>query len=166
MVNVVKSFQSQKITGFLPEGHTDFILAVLGEQLGFLGVASVVTLFLVILIRGLKIASEAREDFGRYLAFGITLLICMQAAINMLVSVALIPTKGLTLPFVSYGGSSLLTCCISVGILLNISRDIALSRAAPFVPSPPTTDTPAKPKRKRRRRKVSTKQLPLEEVIG
>lgn len=116
-------FGGQTLTGYLPEGHTDFILAVLAEQLGFVGVLVVITLFGLLVSRGIATAVNARDDFGRFLAFGITLLLGLQAVINMLVAVALIPTKGLTLPFVSYGGSSMLVCCFSVGILMSISRD-------------------------------------------
>jgi cell division protein FtsW len=116
-------FGGQTLTGYLPEGHTDFILSVLAEQLGFVGVLVVITLFGLLISRGIATALAARDDFGRFLAFGITLLVGLQAMINMLVAVALIPTKGLTLPFVSYGGSSMLVCCFSVGILLAIGRD-------------------------------------------
>lgn len=159
-------FGGQTITGYLPEGHTDFILAVLGEQLGLIGVASVIVLFGVVLVRGIRIATTARDDFGRFLAFGVTLLIVMQAVINMLVATALIPTKGLTLPFVSYGGSSMLTCCLAMGILLSISRDVSLGQVAPFVPKAPIGGD-LKPKRRRsRRRKKTPRQLPLGEVIG
>ena len=159
-------FGGQTITGFLPEGHTDFILSVMGEQLGLIGVTSIIVLFAFVLMRGIRIATNARDDFGRFLAFGITLLIIMQAVINMMVATALIPTKGLTLPFVSYGGSSMLTCCLGIGILLSISRDISIGKMSNFgVPVP--DETQAKPKRKRsRRRKKTPRQLPLEEVIG
>ncbi len=116
-------FGGQTLTGYLPEGHTDFILSVLAEQLGFVGVLVVITLFGLLVSRGLSTAVNARDDFGRFLAFGITLLLGLQAVINMLVAVALIPTKGLTLPFVSYGGSSMLVSCFAVGILLSVSRD-------------------------------------------
>ncbi len=126
-------FGGQTLTGYLPEGHTDFILAVLAEQMGLVGVLVVVTLFGAILVRGLMTALAARDDFGRFLAFGITLLLGMQAVINMLVAVALIPTKGLTLPFVSYGGSSMLVSCLAVGILLNVGRDVRVGRVAPLL---------------------------------
>ena len=159
-------FGGQTITGYLPEGHTDFILSVLGEQLGLIGVTGVIVLFGVVLVRGIRIATHARDDFGRFLAFGVTLLLVMQAVINMLVATALIPTKGLTLPFVSYGGSSMLTCCLAVGILLSISRDVSLGQVAPFVPKAPV-GADAKPKRRRsRRRKKTPRQLPLGEVTG
>lgn len=127
-------YGGQTLTGYLPEGHTDFILSVLAEQMGLLGVLLVVCLFGTFLVRGTAIALKARDDFGRYLAFGITLLITLQAVINMLVAVAMIPTKGLTLPFVSYGGSSMLTSCLALGILLNISRDVNVGHFERLVP--------------------------------
>lgn len=126
-------YGGQTLTGYLPEGHTDFILAVLAEQLGFAGVAVVVVLFAMLLVRGISTALHARDDFGRFLAFGLTLLLGMQAVINMLVATALVPTKGLTLPFVSYGGSSLLVCCLAAGMLLNIQRDVRRARLEPLV---------------------------------
>lgn len=167
-------YGGQTTTGYLPEGHTDFILAVLGEQLGFIGVLAVLVLFSVLMIRGLATALAAKDDFGRFLAFGVTLLIGVQAVINMLVAVALIPTKGLTLPFVSYGGSSMLVSCLAVGILLNVSRDVRLETVRPFLreldPDPADDAGGAskkKPKRRRsRRRKKPARQLPLKEVLG
>ncbi|MFO0746466.1 MAG: putative lipid II flippase FtsW [Myxococcota bacterium] len=115
-------FGGQTLTGHLPEGETDFILSVLGEQLGSIGIMFIAFLFGLILVRGIRIATRCEDAFGRFLAFGITLLLVLEAVINMLVAVALIPTKGLTLPFVSYGGSSMLISCAAVGVLLNISR--------------------------------------------
>jgi cell division protein FtsW len=158
-------FGGQTITGFLPEGHTDFILSVMGEQLGLVGVTSIIVLFAFVLIRGLRIATHARDDFGRFLAFGVTLLIVMQAVINMMVATALIPTKGLTLPFVSYGGSSMLTCCLGIGILLSISRDISLGQVASFGPPASSEANTQSKKRRTRRRKKTPRQLPLEEVL-
>src|SRR5512147_157724 len=108
---------------FLPEAHTDFVLALVGEELGLAGTATVILLFALFAIRGFQVAARARMPFGRYLGMGITLLIGVQALINACVVTGLVPTKGLTLPFVSYGGSSLVTCMFGVGILLNISRD-------------------------------------------
>ena len=108
---------------FLPEAHTDFVLALVGEELGLVGTAVIILLFALFAIRGFQIAARARMPFGRYLGMGITLLIGVQALINACVVTGLVPTKGLTLPFVSYGGSSLVTCMFGVGILLNISRD-------------------------------------------
>jgi cell division protein FtsW len=108
---------------FLPEAHTDFVLALVGEELGLVGTAVIILLFALFAIRGFQVAARARMPFGRYLGMGITLLIGVQALINACVVTGLLPTKGLTLPFVSYGGSSLVTCMFGVGILLNISRD-------------------------------------------
>ncbi|MDF0673788.1 MAG: putative lipid II flippase FtsW [Nitrospira sp.] len=108
---------------FLPEAHTDFVLALVGEELGFLGTGIIVLFFALFVIRGFQISTRARIPFGRYLGIGITTLIGIQALINACVVTGLLPTKGLTLPFVSYGGSSLVISLIGVGILLNISRD-------------------------------------------
>lgn len=107
---------------YLPEAHTDFIFSILGEELGLMGVAFVMVLFAIFVWRGFKIAREATSAFGALLAFGITAEIGLQAMINMGVATAVLPTKGLTLPFVSYGGSSIITLGAAVGILLNISR--------------------------------------------
>lgn len=108
---------------YLPEAHTDFIFSVLGEELGLLGVLGVIALFTFFVFRGLLIALKTRDLFGMYLAFGITCLIGIEAFFNMGVVMGLLPTKGLTLPFISYGGSSLVTNLVAVGILLNISTD-------------------------------------------
>lgn len=105
---------------YLPEAHTDFILSVIGEEFGFIGVASVVTMFAVFLACGLKIATKAKDPHARYLAFGLTFMVVVQAVINMGVVTGLLPCKGLTLPFISYGGTSLIINMIAVGILLNI----------------------------------------------
>jgi len=106
---------------YLPEAHTDFIFSVLGEELGLLGVIVTIGFFAFFCFRGFRIASMAPSLFGRYFAQGITLLIGMQAILNMAVVMGLLPTKGLVLPFVSYGGSSLLLNLLAVGVLLNIS---------------------------------------------
>jgi cell division protein FtsW len=108
---------------FLPEAHTDFVLALVGEELGLVGSLAIVLLFGLFVIKGFQIAGRARYPFGRHLAMGITMLIGMQALVNAGVVTGLLPTKGLTLPFVSYGGSSLVANLFGVGILLNISRD-------------------------------------------
>jgi cell division protein FtsW len=108
---------------FLPEAHTDFVLALIGEELGLAGTGTVILLFAIFVWRGFQIAARARMPFGRYLGMGITLLIGAQALVNAAVVTGLVPTKGLTLPFVSYGGSSLVVSLVGVGILLNISRD-------------------------------------------
>ena len=106
---------------YLPEAHTDFILAVIGEELGYVGVLVVVGLFAVLVERSVGIALNARDSFGRSVALGISVLLGVEASINMGVVTGLLPTKGLALPFVSYGGSSLLVTLFAVGILLNIS---------------------------------------------
>jgi cell division protein FtsW len=108
---------------FLPEAHTDFVLALVGEELGLVGTVTIMLLFGLFVIKGFQVAGRARHPFGRQLATGITMLIGMQALVNAGVVTGLLPTKGLTLPFVSYGGSSLVANLFGVGILLSISRD-------------------------------------------
>jgi cell division protein FtsW len=108
---------------FLPEAHTDFVLALVGEELGLVGTGAIILLFALFVVRGFQIAARARMPFGRYLGMGITLLLGIQALVNACVVTGLVPTKGLTLPFVSYGGSSLVISLLGVGILLSISRD-------------------------------------------
>ena len=108
---------------FLPEAHTDFVLALVGEELGLVGTGAIILLFALFVVRGFQIAARARMPFGRYLGIGITMLIGGQALVNAAVATGMLPTKGLTLPFVSYGGSSLVISLLAVGILLNISRD-------------------------------------------
>jgi cell division protein FtsW len=107
---------------YLPEAHTDFITAIVGEELGFLGILALCTVFLVIVSRGVKIALQAEDEYGQYIAIGISVLFGAQALINIAVAMSIFPTKGLTMPFVSYGGSSLLVCAAAMGILLSISR--------------------------------------------
>lgn len=106
---------------YLPEPHTDFIFAVLGEELGLWGVVLVLGLFMTLIWRGVRTALEARDLFGTYLALGATLIIGLQAFVNAAVVMGLLPTKGLTLPFISYGGSSLLVNFACVGILLSVA---------------------------------------------
>ncbi len=106
---------------YLPESHTDFALSILGEELGFAGVSIVIILFGILVIRGIKVALNARDLYSSYLAMGIICLIGIQAIVNMGVVMGLFPTKGLTLPFISYGGSSLILNLFCIGILLNIS---------------------------------------------
>jgi len=107
---------------YLPEPHTDFILAIIAEEIGFIGVSILLVLFSLIIIRGINIALRAPELFGTYLAMGISCMLAVQVIVNMGVVMALLPTKGLTLPFISYGGSSLIVNFIGVGILMNISK--------------------------------------------
>jgi cell division protein FtsW len=117
---------------FLPEAHTDFIFSILGEELGLLGVTFVIALYAVVLWRGVRAALGATEEFGTYLALGITALLGFHAVVNMFVAMGLLPTKGLTLPFVSYGGTSLIVMMAAAGVLLSISasRAPAGARAA------------------------------------
>jgi cell division protein FtsW len=107
---------------YLPEAHTDFIYAVVGEELGLIGASALLLGFVVILWRGLRAAFRIRDDFGRYLALGVTVIIVSQALINMSVAVGMGPTKGIPLPLVSYGGSSLLSTLALLGILMNVSE--------------------------------------------
>jgi len=108
--------------GFLPENHTDFILATIGEELGVIGIFTIIGLFALLVWRGLVIARQAEDRFGTYLAIGLSALFGLQALINMAVVLSVMPAKGITLPFVSYGGSSLLVSMASIGVLLSISR--------------------------------------------
>jgi cell division protein FtsW len=110
---------------FLPERHSDFIYAVIGEELGLIGALIVLVLFLIILWRGVRIALVSGDAFSRLLALGITLLISIQGLINMAVVTGLLPTKGIALPLVSYGGSSLVITMAALGVLLNISKEAA-----------------------------------------
>jgi len=106
---------------YLPEPHTDFIIAVIGEEWGFLGIVVVCFLFLVILVGGAKIAMALRDPFGSLLAMGIVAMIGLQGSVNMAMAVGLLPTKGMALPFLSYGGSSLLTNLTAIGVLIQLS---------------------------------------------
>jgi len=102
----------------------DFIFSVIGEELGFIGVIVIAAMFMLLVLRGLRTALNAPNEFSSLLAFGITLLIGMQAFANMAVVLGMVPTKGLALPFISYGGTSLVTNLAAVGILLNVSRHL------------------------------------------
>lgn len=106
---------------FLPQSYDDFVFSIVGEEYGFWGVSIVIILFAIFVFRGLKLSKSLPDDFGRYLAFGITIIIGMNAVINMMVATGIIPTTGQTLPFISYGGTSIIFNSIAVGILLNIS---------------------------------------------
>lgn len=117
--------KSKQKLSFLPESHTDFIFSLVGEELGFIGALIIVGLFLALFFRGILIANraEASDDrFVYYLASGLSMMIALQALINFFVVTGLAPTKGLPLPFISYGGSSLLVNLVAIGILLNLSR--------------------------------------------
>ena len=107
---------------YLPEPQTDFIFSIISEELGFAGVLIVATLFVTIIKRGLNISLNQEDNFAKYLAFGISFSLAFQTILNLMVVVGLIPVTGVTLPFLSYGGSSLLVSMVSIGILLNISK--------------------------------------------
>lgn len=108
---------------YLPEPQTDFIFSIISEELGFAGVLIVATLFITIIYRGFKISMACEDKFKKYLAYGITFSIAFQALLNLMVVVGLIPVTGVTLPFLSYGGSSLLVSMVEMGILLSISNN-------------------------------------------
>jgi cell division protein FtsW len=107
---------------FLPEPHTDFIYSVVSEEMGLIGAVLIATLFFVFAWRGLRAALRSRDSFARYIALGVTTMIVVQAFFNISVVLALLPTKGIPLPFISYGGSSLFAMLASVGVLLNITQ--------------------------------------------
>ena len=108
---------------YLPEPQTDFIFAIISEEFGFLGVLIISTLFITIIYSGLKISMRCQDNFGKFLAFGITFGLAFQTILNLMVVVGLLPVTGVTLPFLSYGGSSLLISLINIGILLNIDKN-------------------------------------------
>jgi cell division protein FtsW len=110
---------------YLPEAHTDFIYGVVGEETGLLGCVFLLGGFLVVLWRGMWVYFHAADDFGRYLALSVTVLVVVQALINMSVVLDLVPNKGIPLPFISYGGSSLLSTLVSMGMLLSVSEHAA-----------------------------------------
>ena len=106
---------------FLPESYTDFIFAIVGEEYGLIGAILVLALFVVIMVRGMKIAKRATDDLGRFLATGITCTITVYAMVNTMVTTGLVPTTGLPLPLLSYGGTSIIFTAYALGILINIS---------------------------------------------
>jgi cell division protein FtsW len=132
-------------TLYLPEAHNDFIAAIVGEELGFIGILALCLVYLAITARGVRAAFRAPDDYGSYLAFGISTMFGVQALVNLSVALAILPTKGLTLPFLSFGGSSLLVNAVAAGILLNISRQGAprpvLESEVMTPPAPPVEDT-------------------------
>jgi cell division protein FtsW len=132
---------------YLPEAHSDFILSSIGEELGFVGLGAVLALFIVVIWRGVRAALGARDAFGAYLAAGLTVMFAIQAAINAGVVLGALPAKGLTLPFVSYGGTSLIVSMFFVGLLLNIAK-------AEPPPAAPAGGGAGGPENRRRKRRV------------
>ena len=108
---------------YLPEPQTDFIFAIISEELGIIGIFILFTCYLILLISTIKISLNTKDLFGKYLSFGIISQITLQTLLNLLVVVGLIPVTGVTLPFISYGGSSLLISFISIGIILSINKN-------------------------------------------
>jgi cell division protein FtsW len=106
---------------YLPEPHTDFIFSVIGEELGLIGVMAILGLYFLILWRGISIARNAEDYYGSFVAIGLTAAIGIQVCVNMGVALGLLPAKGLALPFLSYGGTSLLINMASIGVLMNIT---------------------------------------------
>jgi len=140
LVNALNAFASGGASGtglgnsiqkyhYLPEAHTDFIFPIIGEELGLIATLGIILLFLVIFICGLLIAARANDDFGRFTALGCTLMITLQALINLAVVTGSMPTKGLALPFISYGGSSLLVCSSMIGLLVNVAHTVRSPKA-------------------------------------
>ena len=130
---------------YLPESHTDFIFAIVGEELGLVGALTIVALFVVLIWRGLRIGLRAPDPFGGYLALGITVLIATQTLVNLGVVTGLLPTKGLPLPFISRGGSNLFLLLLCVGLLLSVAyRAAVTSRAAPVAFDLEETPVPQK----------------------
>ncbi len=125
---------------FLPESYGDFVFSIIGEEYGLIGTLIFLALFLLILLRGIRIARNARDDFGRFLALGITASVTLYALINAGVTLGILPTTGLPMPFVSYGGSSMLASAAAIGVLLNISSQTDMNprtAAAPVQAAPP-----------------------------
>ncbi len=120
--------QSQQSNLFLPEAYGDFIFAILGEELGFLGSVIVMLFYIVLFLAGILIAKKTKDKFGQLLAFGITFSITIYAFVNIAVASGVVPTTGLPLPFISYGGTSLILLCVSVGILVNIALSNAMNK--------------------------------------
>jgi cell division protein FtsW len=115
--------QGQQKMYYLPAAHTDFIFSVIGEELGLVGAAVVLALFALVAVRGLRIAARHPDEFGSLLAFGLTVLIVVQGLLNFGVALGTLPTKGLTLPFVSYGGPAMMISLAEIGMLLGLARE-------------------------------------------
>lgn len=122
---------------FLPESYTDFIFAIVGEEYGFIGAVLVLVVFVVIMVRGMKIAKRATDDLGRFLAVGITCTITVYALVNVMVTTGLLPTTGLPMPLVSYGGTTIIFTAYALGILLNISMFTRIRPREVTIPDTP-----------------------------
>lgn len=131
---------------FLPESYGDFVFSIVGEEYGAIGTIFFMVLFLTIMLRGFKIAKHARDDFGRLLAIGITSVITLYALVNAGVTLGILPTTGLPMPFVSYGGSSLLFTSFAVGVLLNVSAQTDMHPRAAKTPAPEMAGQPLEDK--------------------
>ena len=114
--------QSRQKTLYMPEPHNDFIFSIIGEELGLIGCLLIITVFLVLIWRGITVAMEAKDTYGTLIAVGITSVIAIQCAINIAVVTGSMPVTGVPLPFISYGGTSLAITMAAMGILLNVSR--------------------------------------------
>jgi cell division protein FtsW len=125
--------QSIQKAFYLPAAHTDFIFSIVGEELGLVGTLGLLAAFLVIFARGIRTFANTKDAFGAYLALGLTCLIVGQALIHMAVCLGLLPTTGLTLPLVSYGGTSLVTSMVALGLLINISQGCNLTLPGRFL---------------------------------
>jgi cell division protein FtsW len=145
--------QSVQKANYLPEAHTDMIFAIIGEELGLVGATAVIAAYCAFAYAGLRIALQCKDPFGKRLAAGLTALVCGQAAINLAAVMGLAPLTGIPLPFVSYGGSSLVVALACVGILLNIAGDAGAKRAS--VPDRSRRDGGARPARARDRRSAA-----------
>ena len=143
-------------TLYLPEAHNDFVAAIIGEELGFVGIAALCAAYLLLVTRGVRSALRAPDDYGSYLAFGISAMFGVQALVNLAVALAILPTKGLTLPFISFGGSSLLVNAAAAGILLNISRQGPPTSEEATTPNAP----PVKPAKFTKKSMQSAPYLP------
>ena len=116
--------QSRQKTLYMPEPHNDFIFSIIGEEVGLIGCLFIIGLFLIFIWRGVKVAMNARDTYGKLLAMGITSIIAVQAIINIAVVTGSMPVTGVPMPFISYGGTSLVINLTAMGILLNISRQV------------------------------------------
>ena len=108
---------------YLPEAHTDFIFSIIGEELGIIGTLSVTALFIVLVWQGMRAVVKTEDSFGRFLGLGIVTMIALEVIINIGVTIGALPTKGMPLPFISYGGSALVFHMIAIGLLLNIIKN-------------------------------------------